>query len=623
MRTCRPAIPRLIHLTTLSIRPTHPIPPLRRITNRLSRLRRDRRHLPSRPSTVRSVSVKTPGWWDRIPGRLEHELRELRQAGIVASVDEQVLSAEDRVVLHAEAYVEGELIRVRVDFPDVYPYTRFEVYATELDLPHHQHPIEKNLCLIDGDTSNWRTWDTVAQFLTERLPLVLRSARSTSLEERAELEVHQAEPATVFLPYERESVVLVDSSWRIPPDVAEGWLEIIAEDRIPPFRAAIARVLDARNATLAQRDWGQAIQHPRTLRGRWIRLGPGARLHDRAARQAEIDKRSARFRQLQLQQLGRSTVDVIGFLFAEERSWEDSADAWFFQRTDRNNGGHLAACLVQASRGGASDLRERVPELQPLAGLAVTVVGLGGLGAPSAIEFARAGIGKLVLVDHDFVDAGTAVRWPLGLAFAGRSKTAALKEFLACNYPHVHVEVVDRRVGGMRRGTEHRDDILLPSLMAQSDLLYDATAEQGLAYLLSDVARHHQVPYVRVSTTPGAWGGFLVRIRPGQTAGCHYCLMAAMKDGVIPTPPQMEDGNVQPRGCASPTFTGAGFDVAAVALHGVRLGVSTLAGKAKLRGYPSVDWDVAVIGFRDQQGNVRHTFDTYSLERRASCELHQ
>ncbi len=40
-----------------------------------------------------------------------------------------------------------------------------------------------------------------------------------------------------------------------------------------------------------------------------------------------------------------------------------------------------------------------------------------------------------------------------------------------------------------------------------------------------------------------------------------------------------------PRGCADPTFTGAGFDVATIALQGVRLVVGTLAGSIP-GGYP-------------------------------------
>lgn len=602
------------------IRSTQLIRPILRI--RQNRRHPVRRRLRNRRATAPLDDVKPLRWWERVAGRLEYELSALHDAGIVATVDEELLTSEDRLVLDAEVCLGDERVHVRVEFPDVYPYTRFEVYADDLNLEHHQNPVAKNLCLINSDTSQWRTTDTVAAFLTERLPLVLQSARSTDREERAELEAHQAEPSTVFLPYELESVVLVDSRWEIPADTNEGWLDLIAENGAGPLRAGVVRVLAANEQLLAETDWGQAIRAPRPLRGRWIRIGSGIRPHDVKALRAEIARRPPKFQRELFTMLSRTDVDIVGFLLQEEVTWDDSDDAWFFVKTVKGNGGHKRGSFVRASRGGAEDFRERVPELQGLDQATVAVIGLGGIGGPSAIEFARAGVGELILVEHDFIEAATGVRWPLGLEYAGRQKAAALKEFLGRNYPHVTVQAIDRRVGGMPAKTERRDDELLRSLMNDCDLIYDATAERGLTHLFSDMTRSAGVPYVCVSTTPGAWGGLLVRMRPGKTAGCHYCLMAAMQAGLIPSPPLKEDGTVQPRGCASPTFTGAGFDVAEMALHGVRLAMSTLAEDSKVLSYPSVGWDVGVVGFRDQQGNLARSFQTYPLERHETCKLH-
>ena len=51
-------------------------------------------------------------------------------------------------------------------------------------------------------------------------------------------------------------------------------------------------------------------------------------------------------------------------------------------------------------------LRERIGEnlLQKYEKATVAVCGLGGLGSNIAISLARAGIGKLILIDFDMVD---------------------------------------------------------------------------------------------------------------------------------------------------------------------------------------------------------------------------
>ena len=63
--------------------------------------------------------------------------------------------------------------------------------------------------------------------------------------------------------------------------------------------------------------------------------------------------------------------------------------------------------FVKAGRASRRDLTLRMPELTPLADKVVAVFGLGCIGGPSALEFARAGVGELRVLDHDAVDPGT------------------------------------------------------------------------------------------------------------------------------------------------------------------------------------------------------------------------
>ena len=195
----------------------------------------------------------------------------------------------------------------------------------------------------------------------------------------------------------------------------------------------------------------------------------------------------------------------------------------------------------------------------------------------------------------------------------------ALKGFIGANYPYTQVVATTHRIGAIR-GTGPSDLKILDELLDGADLVYDATAEVGIQHLLSDLTRERGLPYLCVSTTAGAWGGLLARIRPHQTQGCWLCLQYALTDGTIPSPPADPAGRIQPVGCADPTFTGAGFDVGQIALAGVRLAISILLAD-KNGGYPDVDWDVAVIALRSSDGKFfAPRYETFKLHRHPSCD---
>ncbi len=78
---------------------------------------------------------------------------------------------------------------------------------------------------------------------------------------------------------------------------------------------------------------------------------------------------------------------------------------------------------------------------------AVAVCGLGGLGSHIAAALARAGVGKLILVDHDRVDVGNLHRQQYGASQVGRFKTEALAENLKEMAPYVELEIHTVRVG--------------------------------------------------------------------------------------------------------------------------------------------------------------------------------
>lgn len=69
----------------------------------------------------------------------------------------------------------------------------------------------------------------------------------------------------------------------------------------------------------------------------------------------------------------------------------------------------------------------------------VAIAGLGGLGSNIAVMLARAGVGKLFLVDYDKVETTNLNRQMYGISHLGQLKTEAMKDILADINPYLDV----------------------------------------------------------------------------------------------------------------------------------------------------------------------------------------
>lgn len=282
-----------------------------------------------------------------------------------------------------------------------------------------------------------------------------------------------------------------------------------------------------------------------------------------------------------------------------------------------------SGCLyfTRAGWGTTDGISVRAPELHPLRDRTIAQFGVGCLGGPSALEFARAGIGELRILDDDHVDPATIGRWPFGLSVAGALKVQVIAEFIEKNYPATRVTPIRHRLGATR-GTKDEvpsDHQVIEQMTAGASILFDATAEVGVQHYLSDVAAGLGIPYVSVVGTYGGWGGEVVCITPGRTEGCWMCYRCAVEDGSIPVCPSDPKGKIQPRGCGDVTFTAAGFDMTQVALMAVRTVVSGLCCDVS-GGYPSSPWDVLTLKLRDESGQlVVPKIGGHNLRRHALC----
>lgn len=94
----------------------------------------------------------------------------------------------------------------------------------------------------------------------------------------------------------------------------------------------------------------------------------------------------------------------------------------------------------------------------------VAICGLGGLGSHIAIALARAGVGKLILIDFDQVDMTNLHRQCYEVNQIGCNKTEALLENILEVAPYIDIEAINEKI------TE--DNIV--SLLKDADIVCEA-----------------------------------------------------------------------------------------------------------------------------------------------------
>jgi len=117
----------------------------------------------------------------------------------------------------------------------------------------------------------------------------------------------------------------------------------------------------------------------------------------------------------------------------------------------------------------------------------VLVIGAGGLGSPTLLYLAAAGVGTLGIVDFDVVDESNLQRQIIhGVADVGRPKTQSARESIAAINP-----LVDVRLHEFRLDASNAVD-----LFRQYDLIVDGADNFATRYLVNDAAVLAGKPYV-------------------------------------------------------------------------------------------------------------------------------
>lgn len=155
----------------------------------------------------------------------------------------------------------------------------------------------------------------------------------------------------------------------------------------------------------------------------------------------------------------------------------------------------------------------------------VVIVGCGALGTAQANLLARAGAGKLRIIDRDFVEESNLQRQTLfDESDAGQRLPKAIAAELKLKQINSDVEIE-----GIVDDVEAHN---IEELVRGFDLLLDGTDNFETRFLLNDVAVKLGIPWIYGAVVAGY--GITLTILPGRTA-CLSCVLSHMPTGLQET----------------------------------------------------------------------------------------
>ncbi|RWQ13075.1 MULTISPECIES: ThiF family adenylyltransferase [unclassified Mesorhizobium] len=537
-----------------------------------------------------------PHWEHTCAGRFDFELRDLAFfARDSLRIDQEQLKNGVLSVEFEWPLASGESRELRAVFPDSYPFVRPQVAlrGKPETFPHkHCSPTDGNLCLLGRDTGLWSIKWTLAKLLEKQLTSALNG---TGVEDP------QGEPmefwwnaiAPEFPGYSEGSYMLIDSKWDLGGAVGgtiKASCSLLRIGEKIQFRGVVDEVRAHDQTVLASRTF-PLPPHLRTKKT--IRTFPWTRV-DRLAPppadgwQEKKVKDQIAFKMHAFTD-GSPAFSMSVTVQSTELSHKKSGDTWLFPllygpaksfRTAKpgKKATGPSVLIIPTYRAGATDIGDRVASVCIFKNKVIAIFGMGAIGAPVAIELARNGCSHLIVIDHDIVEPGNSIRWPLGATAWGMRKTTAVKQHVESEYTGVEVEAIHHHVGMATAADGNGGDhSVLPPIFAKADIVIDATASSGISRLLADHCKSAGKPMISLFGTQSLKGGVVAAYHP--KSGCPTCREFAYANGLIKKAPGSGEtsGLNQPAGCAELTFTGASFDLNELSLEAIRLTVDILS----------------------------------------------
>lgn len=152
----------------------------------------------------------------------------------------------------------------------------------------------------------------------------------------------------------------------------------------------------------------------------------------------------------------------------------------------------------------------------------VVILGCGSVGSLVALQLAKSGVGKFLLVDNDIIEYHNLCRHQCGISDVGKYKTIALKERILNINPTADVAIETTTVELVRKE------------------IFDAHCKEGYSVIVgcadnrtadmyaNSIAVMYQVPFVSIGFWERAFAGEIFYYLPDKNMPCYKC---ALGDG--------------------------------------------------------------------------------------------
>jgi len=204
---------------------------------------------------------------------------------------------------------------------------------------------------------------------------------------------------------------------------------------------------------------------------------------------------------------------------------------------------------------------------QELQDKSVTIFGCGSLGSAIALLLAKAGIGKLTLIDSDFVSPGNVARHICDLGLVGLPKTTASRFVIQRHVPDCAV----MEYGEIWNSEKIRE------YLSFTNLVIDATANRSFSLFLNDICIETDTSFITATAYRKATIGRIVICRP-KIDPCLACYSdhTYWNENQYPLIPEGEGDGFVEDGCGSVTEEGVALNIEAVANIAVRVATKVL-----------------------------------------------
>jgi molybdopterin/thiamine biosynthesis adenylyltransferase len=583
-----------------------------------------------------------PSWFEKYPEWLEDEKKAFTANGFSFTLDEKQLATK-LVVFEGVVEADDGPHRLKLIYPPGFPDMGPGVFDLTKKYERHQSPNDGLLCLPD-----WKDGNTGADRVVDAINLF--NIFNDDPEKIKDHETDAPEPASTWYPYEKNTSVIIPTSLCDFGKAAWGSFTFRSLRPGPnghPMQGVLIRVEDVENKSIRTFTPKGSLGAGHSFTGTWIKcespppfdiksfedlkkwfLQQGHKNSHRLEKAVRDN-----FKELHKKDKN-ADCELIGINFPDEGPRKYTYHGqWLVGIKLKVGALKFEGLLSPSLLGVGDDYYQRIPSLRNLQRCGVVLVGLGALGSGVALELARAGISRFLLIDPDLYKADNVVRQSADLRWSGILKVLAMEASIYDINPLAEVTTFPARLGypvyyENPNDNDNNDSVsVFVELVQQYDLIISTVANKEVEYIINEVALTHNKPSIFSSVLNGSWGGFVFSSLPDSA--CLECY-GHHKDDYRSGKADNKVGEINydntqealyARGCNEPTFTGTGFDAGIISNLTTRMAVQIL-----LNGhegtYPGVDYNLINWNSRGEGLADLPSIDRLKLPQHASCRHH-